>query len=84
MAHSKAAANALAEFGDHGSLISGCVRDHFPADVKEHLRELAKDVTAESDKAWAARPTRVRHSTMLKLSRAVAQDTGSGFYGPQP
>jgi hypothetical protein len=84
IAHDKAAALALTQYGDHGPNIAGCVRDHFPADVKDHLRGLARDVTLHSDAAYAARPKRVRMSTMRALSRACAQDGGSGFYGPQP
>lgn len=32
---------ALEEYGSHGSLISGCVREHFPELVKDRLRSLA-------------------------------------------
>jgi hypothetical protein len=81
--HSEFAQAQLRVFGDHGPAISGCVRDHFPADRKETLRELARKVSECSDRAWAARPARVRSSTMRKLARLVAQRDGSGFYGPQ-
>ncbi len=83
IAHGIAAPRALEQYGEHGALISGCVRVHFPADVKEHLRGLAQDVTKASNAAWAAKPARVRDSTMRKLSRACAAN-GHGFYGPQP
>lgn len=82
--HDAAAADALAEFGDHGAQISGCVRDHFPADVKEHLRILARAVTTATDAAYAARPPRVQMQTIRALGRAIAARDGSGFYGPQP
>lgn len=83
-AHSIVADAALTTYGAHGAPISGCVRDHFPGWVKDRLRELARDVTRYSDAAYAARPARVRVSTMRKLARAVARRDGSGFYGPRP
>ena len=82
-AHDQLAADALAQFGAHGPLISGCVRDHFPESVKDKLRTLARDVTRFSDAAYAARPSRVRLATMRALARDVARRDGSGFYGPQ-
>jgi hypothetical protein len=82
--HDASAARAFKQYGDHGPAISGCVRDHFPARVREQLRELARRVTLHSNAAWAARPARVRSSTMRDLGRAVAQRDGAGFYGPRP
>jgi hypothetical protein len=82
--HSALAAEASARYGEHGTQISGIVRDHFPEHVKAELRLLAATVTSYSDAAWKHRPRRVRTSTMRKLSRAVAARDGSGFYGPQP
>jgi hypothetical protein len=82
--HAFFAAAQLKVFGDHGPAISGCVRDHFPADRKETLRYLARLCAQASDRAWKARPSRVRSATMRKLSRLVAQRDGAGFYGPQP
>jgi len=79
----KAAQDALASYGDHGPQISGCVRDHFPESTKSYLRSLARNVSILSDAAWAAKPPRVRHHTMLNLSRAIAKRDGSGFYGPR-
>lgn len=81
--HAHFAAAQLKVFGDQGPAISGCVRDHFPTDRKDTLRHLARLVAQSSDRAWKARPARVRASTMRKLSRLVAQRDGSGFYGPQ-
>lgn len=83
LAHSRAVSLALAEYGDHGPQISGVIRDHFPDDIKEHLRGLCRDICAASDAAYASRPHGVRMTTMRALSRAVAAD-GTGFYGPQP
>jgi hypothetical protein len=83
-AHGLVTASALHVYGDHGPQISGTIRDHFPEDVRDNLRGLARLVTRHSDEAWAARPPRVRQSTMLALSRAVAQRDGGGFYGPRP
>lgn len=81
--HSQLASESLARFGDHGSTISGVVRDHFPGDLKNKLRSLARQVTAESDLAYAARPKYVRHSTIRMLGTLVARRDGSGFYGPR-
>lgn len=83
-AHDREAKRALSNYGSHGPAISGCVRDHFPDGTKNMLRELARHVREKSDLAYAARPSRVRVSTMRKLARAVAARDGSGFYGPQP
>ncbi len=82
--HSAAAAEALAKYGDHGAQISGCVRDHFPEDVKNELRNWARSVSVLSDAAYAARPARVRTATIRRLGQEVATRDGSGFYGPQP
>lgn len=81
--HSEFAASQLKVFGDHGSPISGCVRDHFPEDRKETLRTLARTVTEASDRAHAARPKGVRKSTINQIGRLVATRDGSGFYGPR-
>lgn len=80
--HCAAAADALHRYGDHGPDVSGCVREHFPAYTKDHLRSLARNVSILSAAAFAARPPRVRLSTMRALARAVAARDGGGFYGP--
>jgi len=36
-AHSDLSLHALERYGDHGPLISGCVRDHFPDEIKDKL-----------------------------------------------
>ena len=82
--HGDIARAALAEHGDHGPQISGCVRDHFPEHVKDQLRWWARRVTDTSEKAHSLRPPRVRRATMALLAREVATEHGSGFYGPQP
>lgn len=82
--HSELAAIAFRDFGDHGAQISGCVREHFPENVKEQLRFLAREVTTQSVDAMLARPTRVHRSTINRIGRLVATRDGSGFYGPQP
>ncbi|MBZ9706087.1 hypothetical protein LB543_05055 [Mesorhizobium sp. ESP7-2] len=83
-AHSALAAESLAAFGDHGAQISGCVRDHFPENVKNELRYWAREVSRLSDLAHKNRPTRTHRSTIIRLGREVATRNGSGFYGPQP
>ena len=82
--HNALTAKALERYGDHGTQISGVVRDHFPEHVKAELRLLAASITSYSDAAWKHRPHRVRVSTVRALSRAIAARDGSGFYGPQP
>lgn len=81
--HSEHAAWCLSYFGDHGPQISGCVRDHFPEDEKQFLRDLARLVTTKGDEARAARPKGTRMATVNRLARLVATRDGSGFYGPQ-
>lgn len=80
--HSALAGMALREYGAHGPQISGCVREHFPENVKTRLRELAG--LASSRDAYEARPRGVRLATIRAIGRAVAARDGSGFYGPQP
>ncbi len=75
---------ALEKYGDHGPLISGCVRGHFPETIKDSLRIMARLVTQHSNWAHDARPSRVHKATMVCLGQAVASEYGSGFYGPQP
>lgn len=82
--HSEAAAEALAEYGDHGADISGCVRDHFPDSVKADLRFWAREVSRFSALARKHRPKYVRDTTLNRLAALVATRDGSGFYGPQP
>ena len=82
--HSALAAKALGEHGDHGPLISGCVRDHFPETVKDELRQLASWNRVLSEMARQSRPKRIAAATMRELAQAVATRDGAGFYGPQP
>lgn len=82
--HDNYAAGALERWGDHGPQISGIVREHFPEPVRQHLRWLARQVAIESERAYAARPCRIRLETMRKLAKEIARRDGSGFYGPQP
>ena len=76
--------DALSRYGDKGSHISGAGRDHFPNDVKDELRRLARLVTQYADAGHAARPKGVRRSTMNHLARLIATRDGGGFYGPRP
>ena len=75
-------ASYCAQYGDHGPAISGAGRDHFPEDVKAHLRRVATSVSHHCDLARAARPARVRHVTIRRLGQEVATRDGVGFYGP--
>ena len=81
--HARAAADALSAYGAHSADVSGCVRDHFPECTKSYLRALARNVSILTSAAHAARPARVRVSTLRALARAVAARDGAGFYGPQ-
>lgn len=80
--HSSEAKRAFVNYGDHGVQISGCVRDHFPPNVKDQLRSLARIVSDELDKAKAARPKYARMSTIIHIGRLIATRDGCGFYGP--
>lgn len=73
----------LAAYGDHGADVSGCGRDHFPIEAKDHMRRIAAAVSYHSQRAYAARPARVRHATILRLGQEIATRDGTGFYGPQ-
>lgn len=81
--HDRMAKIALDQYGDHGSLISGCVRDHFPDPVKDCLRYMAQRVTYYCAEADKARPRGVRHWTIVALGKAVARRDGVGYYGPR-
>ena len=82
-AHEALAKAMLAAYGDRGPSISGSVRGHFPWMVGEALSLLARQITAESEAAWEARPARVQDHTMRRLSQEIARADGSGFYGPK-
>jgi hypothetical protein len=45
--------HALKTYGDHGPLISGVVREHFPEDVKRDLRQTAHVYTFALDASLA-------------------------------
>ena len=65
-------ARALEAYGDHGSLVSGVVRDHFPIEVQASLRELISRVNREHDRSlvhWrAARRTLITWRRLLHAS----------------
>jgi len=82
-AHSKLVSESMDEYGDQGPQISGIIREHFPTDVKNRLRKLARDINKYADAAYYARPKGVRNTTMQALAGAVATKTGTGFYGPR-
>ena len=44
---------ATRQYGRHGPLISGVVREHFPEALKRELRRLASAISEERDVAWA-------------------------------
>jgi len=81
--HAILARTAMHLYGDHGPVISGCVRDHFPERVKKRLCDLARSATEHTDAGYAARPPRARRSTMRALASDVARREGGGYYGPR-
>ena len=48
-AYRRAVDSAIALYGDRGPLIAGVVRDHFPEQVKDHLRQLAHGTSRQAD-----------------------------------
>jgi hypothetical protein len=72
---------AFDKYGDHGSHVSGVVRDHFPPEIKNELRELASAIAKQLDAAYAARPKGVRKTTIRMIGSAVAKHVGYGSYG---
>ena len=81
--HDALAEKCLLRYGDHGPLISGVCRDHFPEKEKKKLRALARIVAAENAAGRRARPHGVRKTTMDKLARSICRRDGSGWYGYQ-
>lgn len=51
--YASAVDRALSAYGDHGSLVSGVVRAHFPDPVKDDLRTLARLATRYRDQSLA-------------------------------
>lgn len=81
--HSQMAETFIAAYGDgNGDQISGSVRDHFPTEVKDALREVARSVTkclSDSREAWR-RAGRTHATWMREKEQTIARD-GRGFYG---
>lgn len=61
--------NALAQYGSHGSLISGVVREHFPQWVKESLRNTARRASRYAAMAWAHWKAAGKRSTLPGVGR---------------
>lgn len=81
-AHSKLARWAERTYGDHGPLISGSVRLHFPPHVKDCLRHLARKVTEHSGRSYAAwHNAGRRRATWFRLKEQTIARDGRGFYG---
>lgn len=78
--HGDLSAQLLVRHGDHGPLISGVIRDHFPDADKDALRGLCRAMNAKAEEAWAARPPRVRVATMRRLFDLLRAECGSGRY----
>ena len=81
-AHARLAAWAGRRYGDHGPLISGVVRGHFPDQIKTALRLLAQ-ATGEhfehSREGWRAAGRKRATWCRAKYER-IAWD-GRGYYG---
>lgn len=70
---------ARAAFGDHGALVSGVDRDHYPGDVKDVLRELARARAFAEDASlahWIGGAG--RRSATWRQMRAAVQDARAG------
>ena len=81
-AHRDLAKLALSVYGDHGSPISGVVRDHFPEFVKNELRSLSLSVARlldESKVSWSK--ARKQLKTWIRLKDAIIARYGKGYYG---
>ena len=72
---------AYAQYGNKGPYISAIGQDHFPEDVKEELRSLAREVSAMQQFAFDKKPPKVHFSTIVKLGHEVSHKFGKGFYG---
>jgi hypothetical protein len=62
-------------YGDHGPLISGCERAHWPEPAKDALRENARDIADTLDRArdeWRA--ARKRQHTWLRTMEQYRVD----------
>jgi hypothetical protein len=80
-AHAKLTQWAMAQYGDHGPQISGCMRTHFPEQIKDRLRRLARLVAIRNDRAMQAKPKRCHVASVRKRARAMVRELGTGFYG---
>jgi hypothetical protein len=81
-AHRDLSEQALLVYGDHGSPISGVVRDHFPEFVKNELRSLSLRVARlldESRVSWSKARKHLR--TWIRLKDAIIAKYGKGYYG---
>lgn len=81
-AHTELAKLAMEQHSDHGSLIAGCVRDHFPTEVKDRLRNLALEIGPlmdESKRIWRKSGKHLR--TWIRLKDQVVARDGKGYYG---
>ena len=70
------------KYGTRGPLISAIGQDHFPEEIKDELRSLAREVSDMMEKARNARPKGIRMETINRVGREVAHRDGKGFYGP--
>ena len=68
---------ALTKYGDHGPLISGIIRDHFPDITKKTLRKLRDFKNYAVDMGFAAKPPRVHDKTMRELYQSIMSETRS-------
>jgi hypothetical protein len=75
--HGTAAREYEAIYGDHGPLVSGVVREHFPEEVKDRLRRLAR---AASGSSFAYSLWRATGATATTYHRERSR-LSFGFYG---
>ena len=80
MEYCRIVGEAIAEHGEYGPLISGVVQLHFPPEVKERLRSTLTEAHKLRDAGFAARPKRIRHTTMQEAYAEVRAEYPNTYY----
>lgn len=82
--HRDVQCDAYDKYGNKGPTISAVGQEHFPKDIKDELRSLAREVSDMCKKAEESRPKGIRMETVYRVGREIAYRDGIGFYGPFP
>jgi hypothetical protein len=64
-----------------GGHVSGIYSEHFPQALQDRLRDMARQVSELSDKAYSLKPARVHASTIRALRGLVVAQYGKAYYG---